>query len=397
MRSNIDVVQLTFPAGFVRETASMFRQASETASELWKLGQRHSLIQVVILMSVVTPTFLFAPATQAQGGCYLFFTSGGISFYFDWPSSNILRGPVWAYVDAACTIDERDVLRPSLVLAPWYPGGNVLVLASDADAAWALCYSVFGDRLISASPRSGYSPTYDCVALAAPKTGTKDGSAEHYGLVSEEACGFTANLPLEGLRLHAFDGMNSGIQFRRLDNCGVGDPAVFEMGFLDAVDIWSNVGSGYSVCFPRKGRIVFLDAAASPRTLAYPSFHHEESWTCATMSIAGTMVLVEAADTPATQVEPTRRPGTDDSIDDAIELEDCEITPRYNLRLRDAPWGKILDVIPSGIQVPAGARTQSWFKVSYEEVAGWSAAWLAESEGDCEWLADDASSATASA
>ena len=300
MRSNIDVVQLTFPAGFVRETASMFRQASETASELWKLGQRHSLIQVVILMSVVTLTFLFAPATQAQGGCYLYFTSGGISFYFDWPSSNILRGPVWAYVDAACTIDERDVLRPSLVLAPWYPGGNVLVLASDADAAWALCYSVFGDRLISASPRSGYSPTYDCVALAAPKTGTKDGSAEHYGLVSEEACGFTANLPLEGLRLHAFDGMNSGIQFRRLDNCGVGDPAVFEMGFLDAVDIWSNVGSGYSVCFPRKGRIVFLDAAASPRTLAYPSFHHEESWTCATMSIAGTMVLVEAADTPAT-------------------------------------------------------------------------------------------------
>ena len=183
--------------------------------------------------------------------------------------------------------------------------------------------------------------------------------------------------------------MNSGIQFRRLDNCGIGDPAVFEMGFLDAVDIWSNVGSGYSVCFPRKGRIVFLDAAASPRTLAYPSFHHEESWTCSTMSIAGTMVLVEAADAPATQVQPTRRPGTDDSIDDAIDLESCSITTLVNLRLRDAPWGKIADVIPADSEVPALARTRSWFKVTFEETEGWSAAWLTKTDGECNWPSED--------
>ena len=389
MRSNIDVEQLTFPAGFVRETASMVRQASETASELWKLGQRHSLIQVVILMSVVTLTFLFAPATQAQGGCYLYFTSGGISFYFDWPSSNILRGPVWAYVDAACTIDERDVLHPNLVLAPWYPGGNAAVLASDADAAWALCYSVFGDRLISASPRSGYSPTYDCAARAAPKTsaraapktGTKDGSAEHYGSV--------INLPLTGLRIHAFDGMGSGIQFRRLTNFGVGNQEVIDMGFRDAVDIWSNVGSGYEVCFPQIGRIVFLDASTSPRSVVFPEYRFDEGWTCASMGRAGTMVLVNApagsvVQTPTTTIT-TRRPGTDDSVDDAIELEACEVTPRVNLRLRRAPWGKILDVIPRDMTVVAKARTKSWFNVTYEETNGWSAAWLVNTLGECDW------------
>ena len=135
------------------------------------------------------------------------------------------------------------------------------------------------------------------------------GSVGEDGLTSVEACGFTANLPLDGLRLHAFDGMNNGIQFRRLDNCGVGDPAVFEMGFLDAVDIWSNVGSGYSVCFPEKGRIVFLDAATSPRTLMEIEYFIEDDRTCAAMDRAGTMVLVETADTTATPVESTRRPG----------------------------------------------------------------------------------------
>ena len=38
--------------------------------------------------------------------------------------------------------------------------------------------------------------------------------------------------------------------------------------------------------------------------------------------------------------------------------------------------------IPRGTEVPAKARTQSWFNVTYLEQEGWSAAWLADSEGD---------------
>ena len=176
--------------------------------------------------------------------------------------------------------------------------------------------------------------------------------------------------------------------FNRLDNCGVGDPAVIEMGFLDAVDIWSDVGSGYSVCFPQSGRIVFLDAATAPRSLIFPDYNHD-GWTCASMGIAGTMVLV---DPPAGTVAqrstaaPARRPGTDDSVDDAIELENCLVTPRFNLRLRAAPWDTILDVIPRDTEVPAMARTQSWFNVTYlTRQDGWSAAWLVDRHGDCDW------------
>ena len=213
-------------------------------------------------------------------------------------------------------------------------------------------------------------------------------------------CGTGIDLPLTGLRLHAYDGMDSGIQFRRLDHCGVGIKSVVDMGFLDAVDIWSNVGSGYDVCFPQIGRIVFLDAASSPRSVVYPEYRFDDGWTCSSMDRAGTMVLVKAPTDIATQTSTTtttRRPGTNDSIDDAIDLEDCAVTPRVNLRLRAAPWGKILDVVPRDTEVAAKARTKSWFNVTHIEQEGWSAAWLADSEGGCEWEIEEAEPTTPTA
>ena len=203
---------------------------------------------------------------------------------------------------------------------------------------------------------------------------------------SSRVCGTGVDLPLTGLRLHAYDGMGSGIQFRRLDHCGVGIKSVIDMGFLDAVDIWSDVGNGYNVCFPQIGRIVFLDAASSPRSVVYPEYRFDGGWTCASMNRAGTMVLVKGTAGTVAQTSPTtRRPGTDDSIDDAIPLGDCAVTPRVNLRLRAAPWGKILDVIPAGTTVVAIARTKSWFNVTHDENEGWSAAWLTSTDGDCDW------------
>lgn len=206
-------------------------------------------------------------------------------------------------------------------------------------------------------------------------------------------CGFDINLPLTGLRLHAFDGMNSGIQFRRIDNCGVGDQTVIDMGFLDAVDVWSNVGSGFSVCFPQPGHIVFLDAATSPRALTEVENVIDDGYACAAMDRAGAMVLVSASagaaaqpSTAAAKATYSRRPGTDDSIRDAVALEGCAATPTVNLRLRAAPWGKILDVVPSGAVVTVHARTKSWYFVADPGNQGWIAAWLARSNGDCPWI-----------
>ncbi len=77
------------------------------------------------------------------------------------------------------------------------------------------------------------------------------------------------------------------------------------------------------------------------------------------------------------------RPGAGDSVATALDLENCQVSPRVDLRLRDAPWGEALGTIPSGTEVAATARTESWFKVTHLEQDGWSAAWLVDSEGDC--------------
>lgn len=84
------------------------------------------------------------------------------------------------------------------------------------------------------------------------------------------------------------------------------------------------------------------------------------------------------------------RPGAGDSVASAIELENCQVRSRADLRLRGEPWGEVLDVIPAGAVVPATARTPSWFRVISQGQDGWSAAWLAESEGDCGWNGKDA-------
>lgn len=84
------------------------------------------------------------------------------------------------------------------------------------------------------------------------------------------------------------------------------------------------------------------------------------------------------------------RPGAGDSVASAIVLETCQVTSQTGLRLRAAPWGEILDLIPAGTAVPAIARTESWYKATYLGQIGWSAAWLADGEGDCDWPASGA-------
>ena len=79
------------------------------------------------------------------------------------------------------------------------------------------------------------------------------------------------------------------------------------------------------------------------------------------------------------------RRGAGDSVAMAVDLENCQVTSRSDLRLRAAPWSEVLDVIPSGSAAPAKARTESWFKLTYQGQEGWSAAWLADGEGGCDW------------
>lgn len=396
-------------------------------------------------LRIILPAFcllLFAlplPAAHAAGCVWLRNSDSDPDrpdVYFDhyvrFPSSNFISGPHPLYADASCQTSHP----PLPIVEHFEPGA---VHTSSANKAWSICDANISQP-IQRVLRVASADVFRCLvsgegenkpkqrratlghrinfpdaesALAAcqafwPATNEvipfgPAGDDWECNYVWYETSGGGRSggssgggrpapplLPLTGLRLDAFDGMGSGIEFKRIDHYGVGVAEVINMGFLDAVDVWSHVGRGFSVCFPQAGHIVFLDATTAPRTLMDVENVLVDGFTCAAMDRAGTMVLVQqGAPATAPPATPTRRPGTNDSVDDAIALEDCTITTLVNLRIREAPWGKFLAVIPANTEVPATARTKSWFNVAYEEWEGWSAAWLVHSDGGCEWAEAD--------
>ena len=149
---------------------------------------------------------------------------------------------------------------------------------------------------------------------------------------------------------------------------------MLELGFLDAVDVWSNIGGGYEVCFPQMGKIIFLDAATSPRTVMEIQYEYRDGYTCASLDRAGTLVLVRPADNGAL------------TLAEEQPLANCTVTTTHRLNLRDAADGAVVQfVIPVKVTVGAFARTESWFNVVYNETAGWVSARFVITEGDCQY------------
>ena len=393
-------------------------------------SRRQVFVPLLFLLLLALPL----PVARAAGCVH--YDLDDADRYVNVPASNFLRGAHTIYADSSCqtpfdytrsfglgtafansgpeaiAICEANMDEPIANVRRPFPGfttyycevgsrlgssqqrwEELVIIAGEPDAQSALanCRETrpFANHIEPHGTFADYWVCYYVWSVGSGGRGGRGGSSG--GVSSPRGCSLGINLPLTGLRLHAFDGMGSGIQFRRLDNCGVGDQSVIDMGFLDAVDVWSNIGSGYSVCFPQAGRIVFLDAATSPRTLMEVDNVIDGGYTCAAMNRAGTMVLVQAlGGTVAQTSTTTRRPGTNDSIDDAISLDDCEVTPRFILRFRAGPWDRRIGTVPKNATVLAIGRTRSWFNVTYKETDGWIAAWLTTSEGDCEWSTEEA-------
>ena len=349
------------------------------------------------LATLVLIALALLAAPSAKADCILFRHSTGGAEYINLQGRNFFGSRFPLYADTDC--QTRHPTHDS----GWYLGG--VAYASNSASARSICAAKHRAPIRGVSPVGNGFWRCDINGDQGAAPGTQGGESPDAGpgagatTSTSASCAAAAALSLDGLRLRASDGLGSGIQFRRLDACGIGIQSVIDMVVLDAVDVWSNIGSGYQVCFPGRGRIVFLDAATAPRSVVHVDYSLDDGYTCARLDRAGTLVLVaaaetaetdetaETAETAATETTAARHPGTDDSVDSAITLENCRVVPRVNLRLRSAPWGRILAVIPGGTSVVAEARTKSWFNVRYRERTGWIAAWLADSDGACDWPA----------
>lgn len=192
-------------------------------------------------------------------------------------------------------------------------------------------------------------------------------------------CAECDELMAKGFLVSATHGLASGIQLRRLGRDAIGNQAVLDAGFLDAIDAFGYVGQGVEVCFPAVGRLILLDAATSPRAQIPLTAYSRDGKTCANIQRAGTVVLLTGPPAPA-----LANPG----------LPNCMVTTDDVLNFRESPGGarvfatgtdgaQVSGWVPEGVTLMAMERTAEWFKVDFHGVHGWISAGYVTPQGEC--------------
>lgn len=359
-----------------------------------KVGARidpERLALVFLLAAVVALLLAAAPSAQAQGRCTPLRYPDYVRL-----TSTYMKGTHPIYRNNSCSPPSRGSVNF---------GKYGTVMGGSRQSAIATCIARTGISKMTAGPV--YSTGWSCKPLTGSgKSGSGaadgDGSFEsEYRQPEIQA----SKLPLGSVMVSAELGLNSGIQFQRFDHYAVGVQSVADRGILDVVDVWGQTSQNFEVCFPQAGAIVFLDAATSPRSVVEVDSYVRDGYTCGAMNRAGTLVLVKSSSPPKSSQALAQEfiNSTTDPLSSAIDLEDCRVSSAHNLNLREEPWGDKITVLPKDTSVPAIARTESWYKVSYAQadaerdesdisdpaIEGWISAWLSQGDGDCQWRSDD--------
>ena len=304
-------------------------------------------------------------SADLKTGCAVYQFDDGIVGYTRrllFPSSSHISGTVPIYSDSDCE-DENDETLDT---------GSGWVYADTEEEAATVCTAELRQTTGAVRLWDLY-PTYStanqqiwlCDGEAAPRKSRKAARSTKAVVKKKKEkkeptvpTGYTL-MEITALHLSAANGLDSGIQFQRVDGRGVGIKSVNDQGLLDAVDVWGNIGEGYEVYFPQLGRVIFLDAATAPRTVTEVPYEIRDGYTCAALDRAGTIVLVEDSST-------------------------CSVTTTQPLNLRDAPNGTVIQtVIPIQTTITAFEYREGWFNVQYGDRNGWVGAKFVTTDGDC--------------
>ena len=177
-----------------------------------------------------------------------------------------------------------------------------------------------------------------------------------------------------GYRITARYGICSGVQFRLLDGAGVGNAQVVNKGFIAAIDVWGYVGQGVEVCFPQRGKLVFLDAATAPRALRSIAQYSSDGYICAYLEKPGSLVMQQGgpvAGSPPPAGQQSALPGN------------CAVTTLYILNFRESPGGAIKRALPAFVTLKALNAQPGWYQVDYHGEAGWISADYVEASAAC--------------
>jgi len=190
----------------------------------------------------------------------------------------------------------------------------------------------------------------------------------------------------------AAQGLESGVQCQDVDAAGVGNQTVFDIGFIDAVDVWGNLGPGVELCFPWVGAIMFLDAATAPRALSSLESYSSGGMTCAYLNRAGTAVLVQGQPTTTTspavvsEPEPAPEPVAEPVVSEP-SVDGCPIRTTGHINFRAAPSldAEKLGVVLRGSTVGAISRIWGWYQINHLGRTGWIGGRYVAEIGNCPW------------
>lgn len=165
-------------------------------------------------------------------------------------------------------------------------------------------------------------------------------------------------------------------QCRQVSGAGVGNAELTAQGIIGAVDVWGDANREMQVCFQQPGRLVFLDAAMSPRAVSDLPAVRTEGMTCGPINRAGTVVLVpgEAPPAPAEQPaveEPAAAPAIVVPPGEAPYICQLIAGDILNFRASTGLDAEVLMEIPTFTLLVPVNRTRDWFQVAFEGQLGW--------------------------
>ena len=168
-------------------------------------------------------------------------------------------------------------------------------------------------------------------------------------------------------------GLRQGVQCQVLTESSVGIQSIIDLGIIAAVDIWGEVGSGVEFCVVGQGSMVFMDAAGVPRTAAPLDSLQQGGMTCASITRAGSLVLL---------IDGQAYPVADTAV---RALRKCQVRTSDYLFFRNAPAGNDkLALFPVETTLNSDVRTDDWFRVVHSDLIGWISADYVETTGTCE-------------
>ena len=243
---------------------------------------RH-LVQAILFSALLLLLLTALPSAEAQGRrCQ----SLNGSYYYWMPDSGFLSGDVPLFPNSDCNPPDTGV---------WNMGSAGMVTALSEGSAIEKCNRYNGHSNNTVYQSGLYF--WGCRPVTGSTGGSSSGSGGSSGgggrSANQPKPSFDGKRPLAGVVVGAEMGTNSGIVFQRMTHHAVGIQSVIDRGVLDVVDVWGNANQYFDVCFPQAGHVLFLDAATSPRTVVEPSNFIRDGYSCAAMSRAGTMVLVQ--------------------------------------------------------------------------------------------------------